>query len=197
MLSRSYRSDSADTSSTWGTQLGCFSSNTFSYSTSLLQPSVTRWMTSPTPTSKASEQLPSARHVCCPGGSFYRNHQHQVNLKLLNVCLTGSCRRCRFRTVQHCWGRTVTGGRWRGHSLLLWWTPPETAYLRNIDKIKIPITFNVRNKVIGIMYIASKSSSFISSPKGGSVQLVPFSLLFDLISIFPPSQWVSLQLFLV
>lgn len=36
----------------------------------------------------------------------------------------------RFRTVQHCWGRTATGGRWRGRSSLLWWTPPETAYLK-------------------------------------------------------------------
>lgn len=117
------------------------------------KPSVTRWMTSPTSSTaqKASEQLPSARHVCCPGGSFYRNHRRQVNLNLLFVCLTGSCRRCRFRTVQHCWGRTVTGGRWRGHSSLLWWTPPKTAYLRKIIKIKSPITFKVLNKVIGIM----------------------------------------------
>lgn len=45
------------------------------------------------------------------------------------VCLTGSRRCCRFRTVQHCWGHTVTGGRWRDRFSLLWWTPPETAYL--------------------------------------------------------------------
>lgn len=134
------------------------------------KPSVTRWMTSPASSTaqKAWEQLPSARHVCCPGGSFYGNHRHQVKLNVLNVCLTGSCRRCRFRTVRHCWGRTVTGGRWKGHSSLLWWTPPKTAYLRKIEE-KSPITFKVLNKVIGIMYNASKSSRFISSPKGGSV----------------------------
>lgn len=35
-----------------------------------------------------------------------------------------------FKTVQRCLGRTATGGRWTGHSLLLWWTPPETVYLQ-------------------------------------------------------------------
>lgn len=57
--------------------------------------------------------------------------------------LQGRWRRCRFRTAQHCWGRTVTGGRWRGRSSLLWWTPPETAYLKKIKKIKSHIAFEV------------------------------------------------------
>lgn len=131
-----------------------------------------------------------------------------ANLNLLKLFLTGSCRRCRFRTVQHCWGRTVTSGRWRGHSSLLWWTPQETAYLRKINKIKSHITFEVRNKIIGIKYIVSKSSAFIYSPTGGSVvstcssqPFIWFDLFFPLSGCLSQTwaafQWLSNQLFLI
>lgn len=153
----------------WARQLCCFSINTFQKPLISVHEANPLRMTSPTSSraEPASEQLPSDRHVRCPGGCFNRNHQHQVNTNWQKVCLTGSRGRCGFRTVQHCWGHTVTGGRWRGRSSRPWWTPPETAYLRkNKTRRQIPLKVFLNNDFSA----RSVNPVFLSELTGGSVE---------------------------